>query len=101
MTNENEIILYYVLVAVTMLLPLYIFLLVLILKKEHRNELKKAKENQKKINCNGTGASNTLVGLYQSTPAYTPVTSGITEGYSGTQFVEDEMTLKARKQLKI
>ena len=50
MTNENEIILYYVLVAVTMLLPLYIFLLVLILKKEHRNELKKAKENQKKIN---------------------------------------------------
>lgn len=29
--------------------------------------------------CNGTGASNTLVGLYQSSPAYTPVASGITD----------------------
>lgn len=29
--------------------------------------------------CNGTGASNTLVGLYQSAPAYTPVASGITD----------------------
>jgi len=29
--------------------------------------------------CNGTGASNTLVGLYQSSPAYTPVASGIVD----------------------
>jgi hypothetical protein len=29
--------------------------------------------------CNGTGASNTLVGLYQSSPAYTPVASGIAD----------------------
>lgn len=29
--------------------------------------------------CNGTGASNTLVGLFQSTPDYTPVASGITD----------------------
>lgn len=29
--------------------------------------------------CNGTGASNTLVGLYQSANAYTPVASGITD----------------------
>lgn len=29
--------------------------------------------------CNGTGASNTLVGLYQSAPAFTPVASGITD----------------------
>jgi len=29
--------------------------------------------------CNGTGASNTLVGLYQSAPAYTPVASGIAD----------------------
>lgn len=28
--------------------------------------------------CNGTGASNTLVGLYQSANAYVPVASGIT-----------------------
>jgi len=29
--------------------------------------------------CNTTGAANTLVGLYASTPAYTPVASGITD----------------------
>ena len=29
--------------------------------------------------CNGTGASNTLVGLYASAPAYTPVASGIAD----------------------
>lgn len=29
--------------------------------------------------CNGTGASNTLVGLYQSSPAFTPVASGIVD----------------------
>jgi hypothetical protein len=29
--------------------------------------------------CNGTGASNTLVGLYQSAPAFTPASSGIAD----------------------
>lgn len=29
--------------------------------------------------CNGTGASNTLIGLYQSAPAYIAVASGITD----------------------
>jgi di/tricarboxylate transporter len=45
-----KIAMYYICASIVLLMPFYIFLLYKIITKEYKNEIKKAKENQKKIN---------------------------------------------------
>ncbi len=51
------------------------------------------------IECNAVTANTMVVGDNRFARIYEKAGIEISKGYSGTQFVEDEMTLKARKRL--